>query len=634
MEHRGICANCQTYTWLLDLCLNSGSLVECKKLHGKILKLGFGNESVLCNKLVDVYFALGDLDGVVKVFEDMPNRSARSWDKIISGFMEKKMSNRVLDLFSCMVEENSKFMLGIIFHGFQISPIISNPLIGLYAKNGLILSARKVFDNLCMKDSVSWVAMISGFSQNGYEEEAIHLFCEMHIAGIFPTPYVFSSVLSGCTKIKLFDVGEQLHALVFKYGSSLETYVCNALVTLYSRMPNFVSAEKVFSKMQSKDEVSFNSLISGLAQQGFSDGALELFTKMKRDYLKPDCVTVASLLSACASNGALCKGEQLHSYVIKAGMSSDIIVEGALLDLYVNCSDIKTAHEIFLTTKTENVVLWNVMLVAYGKLDNLRESFIIYRQMQIKGLIPNQFTYPSILRTCTSVGALDVGEQIHTQVIKTGFQFNVYVCSVLIDMYAKHGKLDTAHVVLRTLAEEDVVSWTALISGYAQHNLFAEALKHFREMLDRGIQSDNIGFSSAISACAGIQALNLGRQIHAQSYVSGYSEDLSIGNALVSLYARCGRIKEAYLEFEKIDAKDSISWNGLISGFAQSGYCEEALMIFAQMNRAKLEANFFTFGSAVSAAANVANIKQGKQIHAGSNQANDEKQGCEEGAWL
>ncbi|KAJ6763112.1 hypothetical protein OIU79_023786 [Salix purpurea] len=311
---------------------------------------------------------------------------------------------------------------------------------------------------------------------------------------------------------------------------------------------------------------------------------------MKRDYLKPDCVTVASLLSACASNGALCKGEQLHSYVIKAGMSSDIIVEGALLDLYVNCSDIKTAHEIFLTTKTENVVLWNVMLVAYGKLDNLRESFIIYRQMQIKGLIPNQFTYPSILRTCTSVGALDVGEQIHTQVIKTGFQFNVYVCSVLIDMYAKHGKLDTAHVILRTLAEEDVVSWTALISGYAQHNLFAEALKHFREMLDRGIQSDNIGFSSAISACAGIQALNLGRQIHAQSYVSGYSEDLSIGNALVSLYARCGRIKEAYLEFEKIDAKDSISWNGLISGFAQSGY--------------------------LSAAANVANIKQGKQIHA------------------
>ncbi|CAK7341393.1 unnamed protein product [Dovyalis caffra] len=641
MEHRGIRGNCQTYLWLLDFCLNSGSLVDCKKLHGKILKAGFDKESVLCNKFVDVYCALGDSDGAVKVFEDMPNKSVHTWNKIISSFVAKKMSSRVLDLFLDMVEENvspteitfasvlrafsghavafcyvEQIHAKIICHSFISSPIICNLLIDLYAKNGLVVSAKKIFDNLCMKDSVSWVAMISGFARNEYEEEAIRLFCEMHISGVFPTPYVFSSVLSGCTKAKLFDVGEQLHALVFKYGSSMETYVCNALVTLYSRMANFVSAEKVFCKMQCKDEVSYNSLISGLAQQGFSDSALKLFEKMQLDYLKPDCVTVASLLSACASIGPLCMGEQLHSYVTKAGMSSDIIVEGALLDLYVNCSDIKTAHEIFLTTQTENVVLWNVMLMAYGKLDNLIESFRIFRQMKIEGLIPNQFTYPSILRTCTSVGALDLGEQIHTQVIKTGFQFNVYVCSVLIDMYAKHGKLDAAQVILRRLNNEDVVSWTALITGYAQHDLFAEALKHFEEMLHRGIQSDNIGFSSAISACAGIQALNQGRQIHAQSYVSGYSEDLSIGNALVSLYARSGRIEEAYLAFEKIDAKDSISWNGLISGFAQSGYCEEALKVFAQMNRAKLEASFFTFGSAVSAAANIANIKQGKQIHA------------------
>ncbi|KAF2288233.1 hypothetical protein GH714_005194 [Hevea brasiliensis] len=255
------------------------------------------------------------------------------------------------------------------------------------------------------------------------------------------------------------------------------------------------------------------------------------------------------------------------------------------------------------------------MLVAYGQLNNLSGSVQVFRQMQIEGFIPNQFTYPSILRTCTSFGALDLGEQIHSQVIKAGFQFNVYVCSVLIDMYAKHGKLDIAQGLLRRLTEEDVVSWTAMIAGYTQHDLFAEALKLFEEMLNRGIQSDNIGFSSAISACAGIQALNQGQQIHAQSYVSGFSQDLSIGNALVSLYARCGRIQEAYLAFEKIDAKDSISWNGLISGFAQSGYCEEALKIFVRMKRANVEASLFTFGSAVSAAANMANIKQGKQIH-------------------
>ena len=114
------------------------------------------------------------------------------------------------------------------------------------------------------------------------------------------------------------------------------------------------------------------------------------------------------------SVGALLVGKQFHSYAIKAGMSSDIILEGALLDLYVKCLDIKTAHEFFLSTETENVVLWNVMLVAYGLLDNLNESFKIFTQMQMEGIEPNQFTYPSILRTCSSLRAVDLGEQIHT----------------------------------------------------------------------------------------------------------------------------------------------------------------------------------------------------------------------------
>ncbi|KAG4176645.1 hypothetical protein ERO13_A11G258500v2 [Gossypium hirsutum] len=641
MENRGIKANHQTFLWLLDGCLNSGSLEEGKKLHGKILKMGFSNEHFLSEKLMDIYIALGDLDGAIKVFDGMPKRNVFSWNKVISGFASNKMNDKVLGFYSRMVAENvnpnestfasilkactgsnvwfqyvEQIHARIIRDGFSFSSFVCNPLIDLYMKNGFIDSAKKLFDKLYVKDTVSWLAMISGLSQNGYEEQAILLFFEMHIAGILPTPYVFSSVLSACTKIEFFKLGEQLHSLVFKLGFSSETYVCNALVTLYSRSGNLVSAELIFSNTLLRDGVTYNSLISGLAQCGYSDRALELFERMQHDCLKPDCVTVASLLGACASLGTLFTGKQLHSYAIKAGFSTDLIVEGSLLDLYVKCSDIDTAYEFFSTTETVNVVLWNVMLVVYGQLDNLSESFHIFRQMQIEGLVPNQFTYPSILRTCTSVGAFDLGEQIHSQVIKTGFQYDVYVCSVLIDMYAKLGKLETALEILRRLPEEDVVSWTAMIAGYTQHDMFDEALKLFGDMQNQGIQSDNIGLSSAISACAGIQALSQGRQIHAQSFLSGFSDDVSIGNALVSLYARCGQRHDAYTAFKKIDKKDNISWNALISGLAQSGFCEEALQVFSQMNTAGVETNLYTFISSVSAAANTANLKQGKQIHA------------------
>ncbi|WJX29546.1 Pentatricopeptide repeat-containing protein [Trifolium repens] len=642
MEQRGVRANSQTFLWLLDDCLNSGSsFSDGLKLHGKIMKMGFVDKVVLCERLMEFYLAFGDLNCAVKVFDEMPVRTLSCWNRIFHRLVVERLTGRVPGLFRRMVEEKvepdektfavvlrgcsgnvvpfhfvEQIHAMIVIRGFESSPFICNPLIDLYFKNGFLNSAKKVFENLKIRDSVSWVAMITGLSQNGYEEEAMLLFCQMHTSGICPTPYIFSSVLSACTKVEFFKLGKQLHGLVLKQGFSSETYVCNALVTLYSRSGNLISAGQVFNSMSQRDRVSYNSLISGLAQQGYSDRALALFKKMHLDCQKPDCVTISSLLSACASAAALLSGKQFHSYAIKTGMTSDTIVEGSLLDLYVKCSDIKTAHDFFLASETENVVMWNMMLVAYGQLDNLNKLFEIFTQMQIEGIVPNQFTYPSILKTCTTLGALDLGEQIHTQVLKTGFQFNVYVSSVLIDMYAKHGKLDTALTIFRRLREDDVVSWTAMIAGYTLHDKFAEALNLFKEMQDQGIQSDNIGFASAISACAGIQALDQGRQIHAQSCLSGYSDDLSIGNALVSLYARCGKVREAYFAFDQIFAKDNISWNSLISGFAQSGHFEEALNIFAQMNKAGLEVNSFTFGSAVSAAANVANGRLGKQIHA------------------
>ncbi|KAK3013292.1 hypothetical protein RJ639_008200 [Escallonia herrerae] len=620
-ENHRISANHQTYIWLLDGCLKSGSLSDAKKLYGRILKSGFDVDNVICSRLIDVYVNSGELRDAVQVFENMPDRNLSCWNKMICLFVGKKMTNQVLNLFNRMLAESvepdprtfanvlracsgGKIDFGyvkqvhgkVIRHGLGTNTLVCNPLIDLYSKNGFIETAKRVFGSLSVRDNVSWVAMISGLSQSGHEEDGIHLFLKMHDSGTISTPYILSSVTSACTKIKLFELGEQLHALICKWGYLDEIFVCNALVTLYSRHRKFVSAEKIFSEMQHRDEVSYNSLISGLAQCGFSERSLQLFEKMQVDSLKPDCVTVAGLLSACASVGALHKGRQLHSYAIKAGILWDVIIEGSLLDLYVKCSDVETARDFFLTTQTENVVLWNVMLVAYGQLSDLSESVKIFLQMQIEGLIPNQYTYPSILRTCTSVSAFDLGEQIHTQVIKTGFQPNVYVCSVLIDMYAKHGKLDTALKILRQLNEEDVVSWTAMVAGYAQHDFFVEALKLFEEMLDQGIRSDNIGLSSAISACAGIQALSQGRQVHAQSIVSGYSNDLSISNALVSLYARCGRVQDAYLAFDNINVKDSISWNGLISGFAQIGHCEEALQVFFKMNRAGIAADMFTFG--------------------------------------
>ena len=296
-------------------CLNFGSHLDAKKLHAKIFKSGFDWEHVLGSRLIDIYLAHGEIDNAIKVFDDTPSPSVSLWNQVISRLLAKKLASLVLALFSRLITENvtpdestfagvlracsggkASFQFieqihgMIIHHGFGSSPLVCNSLIDLYSKNGHVDRAKLVFERLFLRDSISWVAMLSGFSQNGWEGEAILLFCQMHKSAVVPTPYVFSSVLSACTKIESFKLGEQLHGFIVKWGLSSETFVCNALMTLYSRWGNLIVAEQIFSKMNHRDRISYNSLISGLAQCGFSDRALQLFEEMQLDCMKPDSV--------------------------------------------------------------------------------------------------------------------------------------------------------------------------------------------------------------------------------------------------------------------------------------------------------------------------------------------------------
>ncbi|KAF3796135.1 Pentatricopeptide repeat-containing protein [Nymphaea thermarum] len=550
MEGRGIQPDAETFALLLNQASRFRSVLDAKRIHGRILKLGFEGELSLGNKLINVYRDLGSLADAHQVFGTMRWRDGSSFSHIIAACIAEGRKVSALRYFMSMQDEGLepdlvtlsqvlKACFGgsvgfsfvrqlhgkIIRLGFHTDLAVGNPLIDLYAKAGDVIKARMVFDELGWRDSTSWVAMISGYAQNGCSEEALFLFSQMQ-------------------------------------GS-----------------------------------------------------ALEFFLQMQVCGLKPDPVTVASLLSACASIGDFWKGQELHAYVTKSGIESDYIVEGSLLDFYIKSGDLAAARACFDATKRTNVVLWNLMLVAYGQIGNLSDSLELFSQMQITGIDPNEYTYPSVLRTCTSLGNLDLGEQIHAQTVKSGFQFNVYVSSVLIDMYAKCGRLDIAQKMLDRLPEHDIVSWTSMISGYSQHDRFAEALNLFERMQLQGMRADNIGLSSAISACAGLQALEEGKKVHSQSVVHGYSSDLSIGNALVTFYARCGQIKEAYAAFQSVGDGDAITWNGLISGFAQSGHSEEAVQVFSRMHRAGIEASLYTFCSTISASANLADVKQGKQIH-------------------
>ncbi|CAN1285229.1 Pentatricopeptide repeat-containing protein At4g13650 [Linum perenne] len=263
----------------------------------------------------------------------------------------------------------------------------------------------------------------------------------------------------------------QLHALILKQGFSLETYVCNALVTLYSRLGNFISAEQVFSQLQQKDGVSYNSLISGLAQQGFSDRALELFERMQLEGLDPDCVTVASILSACASTGALVMGKQLHSYALKAGITAEIEISNALITMYAKCGSISDAKRKFLEMPEKSDISWNAMITAYSQHGDGLEAVDHFENMKQTGALPNHVTFVGVLTACSHVGLVNEGLCYFESMSK---EYGLvpkpehYAC--VVDLLSRAGLLSRAKKFVEEMPiKPDAMVWRTLLSACVVH---------------------------------------------------------------------------------------------------------------------------------------------------------------------
>ncbi|KAF6141756.1 hypothetical protein GIB67_027934 [Kingdonia uniflora] len=202
-----------------------GSFGEVKRLYGRILKSGFDGESILCGQLIDVYIGLGEFECGVGVFEDMPQKRVSSRNCIIHGLTRGRLGDRrVLHLFLRMSRE-----------GGSVPDCDTFCSVSRGCSGGSV-RGFEIVEQLHSQDSVSFMAMISGFSQNNLEHGALNVFIQMLKSGITPTPYAFSVVLSACAKIEFYEMGEQLHAQVYKWGLTSDTFVCNALVTMYLRV--------------------------------------------------------------------------------------------------------------------------------------------------------------------------------------------------------------------------------------------------------------------------------------------------------------------------------------------------------------------------------------------------------------
>ncbi|XP_077242864.1 pentatricopeptide repeat (PPR) superfamily protein [Tasmannia lanceolata] len=503
------------------------------------------------------------------------------------------LSNKLIELYAkCGSIDRAR----IVFDGMPLRNVYSwNAIVGVYSKEGNLEDAHQLFLKMPERNVVSWNTIIGALTRNGLEREGLNLYYMMNREGFRPTNFTFVSVLSACSSLIELEHGRRCHGLAIKVGLDGNMYVENGLLSMYCKCGRIEGAIRVFDEMSQPNEVSCTSMMGGLADTDRVGEALKLFGKMHMNRVRIDSVALSSVLGVCAKEDCgelgICNqsfgawanphGQQVHSLSIKLGFESELHLGNSLIDMYVKCGNMDNAEMVFATLPKVSVVSWNVLIAGYGQQGNSEKAIEIFERMQSFGYEPDDVTYISMLGACV-----------------------------------KSGDIETACQMFDKMLRPSISSWNAILSGYCQKGRYEEAVELFRKMQFVNVQIDRTTAAIILSSCAGMGLLECGKQVHAISTKAVLDVDVFVSSGLVDMYSKCGNITAARRVFERMQERDVVAWNSMITGFALHSLNREAFTFFKQMHEESMHPTQFTYASVLSSCARLSSLSQGKQIHA------------------
>ncbi|XP_015899014.3 putative pentatricopeptide repeat-containing protein At3g13770, mitochondrial isoform X2 [Ziziphus jujuba] len=290
-----------------------------------------------------------------------------------------------------------------------------------------------------------------------------------------------------------------------------------------------------------------------------------------------------TLLNECVNQRAIREGQRVHAHMIKTCYLPPVYLRTRLIVLYSKCDCLGDAQRVLDEMTLRNVVSWTAMISAYAQRGYSSEALNLFVKMLRSGTEPNEFTFATVLTSCTGPSGCNLGRQIHSLIIKRNFESHIYVGSSLLDMYAKSGRIHEAHRIFKCMPERDIVSCTAIISGYAQLGLDEEALKLFRQLLREGMIANYVTYASVLTALSGLAALDLGRQVHNHVLRSQLPSYVVLQNSLIDMYSKCGGLCYSRRIFDSMNERTVISWNAMLVGYSKHGMGREVVELFKLM---------------------------------------------------
>ncbi|MBA0657136.1 hypothetical protein Goklo_009444 [Gossypium klotzschianum] len=401
---------------------------------------------------------------------------------------------------------------------------------------------------------------------------------------------------------------DQIYSHFIKSGHSLDPFLSTTLISHFAKHGDFSRALSFFLDNPNPDTISFNSLISGFARFGRAWPVLGLFNELRHLGLKPDVFTLSSLVKGCER---IEENEIVHGVCLRLGFGNGAFVVSGLIENYAKSGDLVSAEKCFRECfDVDNVVL-TAMICCYfwnGEFDKGRQVFMKLRDL---GFELNEFSLTGLIS-----GLFDVkeGQLIHGVGLKMGFLCggSLHFNNAVMSMYARCGRKLDAVKVFDEITEPDIVSWTERIGAALDR---FEAFGIFNSLRRKGLGVNEYTMTNVLSAVAGEGLSCLGRQIQAVCQKEGYLKVVFVGNALISMYSKCGKMDDARCIFDDMVFQDSVSWNSLIAGYSDNGFVSLALKMFSDMRGHNVEVNCYTLASILEVASDLNSLHLAVQIN-------------------
>ncbi|EEF41219.1 pentatricopeptide repeat-containing protein, putative [Ricinus communis] len=307
---------------------------------------------------------------------------------------------------------------------------------------------------------------------------------------------------------------------------------------------------------------------------------------------------------------------QIHALILTTGLFfNDANSIAQLIASYGRINNIIPARNVFEKMPQRSINAWNSMIIAYSRTNYPDEVLNLYYRMISEGIKPDSSTFTVTLKACSSLMDLDMGEIIWNQAVDFGYGFDVFVVSSVLNLYAKSGKMDKAKIVFDKMVKRDVVSWTTMITGFAQSGRPLDAIDIYRTMQKERTEGDGVVMVGLIQACTSLGDSKFGLSVHGHMVRREMNMDNVLQTSLIDMYAKNGKLELASRVFEGIPYKSVISWGALISGFAQNGFANKTLASLVEMQNSGFKPDLVSLISSLSACAQVGNLKVGKSLH-------------------